>query len=137
MKEIRASILTSLFKRKGGEGIYTKIIKSTNIEYEIISDNLLEGEKGIIIYYKSEREWFWLSCKRIRYKLNANAFEIFIKDIKKVSPAIDVEFKNRVLNKNDFSVLKIVDSYGNIHYLKLESGLPYRGIYQVLSYLVD
>ena len=136
MRKINSSILLSIFKRKGGEGEYTKIANEENINNKNHLFKIEGNEKELIIYYKNDRNWFLLSSKKVFFPNKGLTKVLDIKNIKSVELAINEEFKNGIKNKNDFSKLNITDYEENKYLLTLEKGLPYFGIYQVLHFIV-
>ncbi|WP_025744139.1 hypothetical protein [Aquimarina pacifica] len=139
MKKDKSSILVSIFKRKGGEGQYTKILNdSIDKKYsDLLSSQLTNNEKGLLIYYLDSSHWFILTDLRV---INNNDMYFNIIEninIKKVSLAIEEEFKDGVRNKKDFTRLLITDHENQNHLLELEKGSPYEGIYQVLHFLAN
>lgn len=132
MKDL-SSVMLSIFRRKGGEGEYTKIV---NEEYENKYSKLLkdkiEGEQFLIIYNK-DNQFVIITNRRII----TNNFIINILDIKDVIFAMQEEFKDNILSKKNFTRLKLQTFGGETYILELEEGLPYSGIYQVLEFLVQ
>jgi hypothetical protein len=131
-----SSILLSIFKRRGAEGQYTKIINEHNIHnYNHILTFLLPGEEGLIMTYLDELNWTLLTNLRVEVNKNGKRSEIENISIDKVLPALEDEYKEGVMDKGFFSRLKIKDSHGKNYIIALESGLPYQGIFQVLHHI--
>lgn len=137
MEEVKPSILVSLFKRKGGEGQYTKVVSENSLPESLVLSNFGSDEIGLIIYYKSDSDWFLLSNKRIRSSHEGDTASLNIQDLKEVTLAMQEEFKDGIRNKNDFSRLRIKDKSGGSNLLYLEKGQPYEGLYQVLHFLAS
>lgn len=137
MEKVNSSILVSLFKRKGGEGEYTKIVSENNLPKSLVLSDFGNDEMGLIMYYKSDSDWFLLSNERIRSSHKGNNTDLYIQDLKEVTLAMEEEFKDGIRNKNDFSRLTIIDKRGSSTLLYLEKGPPYEGLYQVLHFLAS
>lgn len=135
MKEIKPSILISIFKRKGGEGRHTKIIYQKE-QWEKQGLPNLEGEEfGIILYYQSETVWFLLSNKKIRSNHEGIKIELNLENLKEVNLAMLEEFKAGIRKKTEYTRLKVTDKADKNYLLHLEKGLPYQGLFQVLHFL--
>lgn len=134
--EDKSSIYLSIFKRKGGEGDYTKIVNDENKnQYSDILSRLIENEKALIVYFKNILNWLLLTNSRILI-LNEGTFEVLNNfDIIEVRPALEEELRDRVNNKGNFTRLKIKIKNGEEVVLILEKGKPYEGIYQVLHFI--
>lgn len=130
-----SSILLSIFKRKGGEGIYTKIIEKGDFEIEHLYNKDNENEMPLIKCYYDDRNYIIFTNQRIvQYVHEAFNFIRYF-DLIEVRPAIFEEFKNAVMDKQKFTKLCIKTMNGSEHILTLESGGPYIGIYQFLSFI--
>lgn len=133
----KSSIIISLFKRKGGEGFFTKIINKDNeIKYNYLYENLLlKEEKGLIIYAQGEREWLLLTNFGIHFnKKDVNTF-ILYSEIKEVKLPIEIEYSRGIVNKDEYTDLLLLDIKGNEYILKIEKGKPFWGVFQVLHYI--
>jgi hypothetical protein len=129
----KANILLSIFRRKGGEGTYTKILSE---RYNFINEDLLiSGEKQLIGYYKDELNWFLLTDARILTKNEMTLNIILNSNLKKVGIAIQEEFRNRIADKNKFTNLLLTDKNDTNYLVKIEERKPFQGIYQVLHFI--
>ena len=62
----KSSVYLSIFKRKGAEGDYTKIINDENKnQYSDLISRLVENENPLIVYFKNILNWFLLTNNRI------------------------------------------------------------------------
>lgn len=137
-KEIKSSVLLSIFKRKGGEGILTKIIDDNNSSlYKKELDHLLDEENGLIIYKKDDQNWFLLTDQRIIYVSNAIVSFIPNTDLKSVRPSFVEEQKNVLIDKRGLTMLTLEDAKGKKNIINLEEGVPFNGIYQVLHFISE
>jgi hypothetical protein len=132
----KSSVYLSIFKRKGGEGDYTKIVNDENKnQYSDLLDRLVESENPLIVYFKNILNWFLLTNSRILI-MNESNFEILSNsDIIEVLPALEEEFKDRIISKENFTRLKIKTTDNVDIILSLEMGKSYEGIYQVLHFI--
>ena len=93
----KSSVYISIFKRKGGEGDYTKIVNDENKnQYSALLSKLAENENPLIVYFKNVLNWFLLTNCRILIK-NDGRFKVFNNfDIVEVRPAIEEELADRI-----------------------------------------
>jgi hypothetical protein len=129
----KSSILLSIFKRKGREGVFTKIINDQN-EFSYI--NLEEEEQAIIFYDKGENNWLLLTNNRVLWQQNEALSSLLYCNLLIISVTMAEEFKLGVMNKDDFTYLYLKDCKLDNYLLQLEEGQPYNGIYQVLHYII-
>lgn len=132
----RASIILSIFKRKGGEGVFTKIVTDMDYQYHELGQYLTDNEKLLIVCHRDNLNWISLSNNRIIISSDGNISSILYTNIKYVKLALEEEYKNGVKDKNRFSLLKI-GSPDREYVLDFEEGKPLAGIYQVLHFLVN
>lgn len=131
----KSSILISIFKRKGSEGQFTKIVEdNSKSRYSDLLSSLEQGEKGLIVYYRDALDWLLLTNRRV---LTSSKIMILNSDIVEVSPALQEEFKDMVTNKNRFTRLLVKDKNNKTYILSLEMGNPYEGFYQVLHFIAS
>jgi hypothetical protein len=132
----KSSVYLSIFKRKGGEGEYTKIVSDENInQYPELIFKLVEQENPLIVYFKNILNWFLLTNSRILI-LNEGGFEAFENtEIVEVQPALEEELKDKVTNKEKFTRIRVEMENKKEVLLNLEAGKPYEGIYQVLHFV--
>lgn len=132
----KSSVYLSIFKRKGGEGDYTKIVNDENkSQYSDLLSRLIENENPLIVCFKNILNWFLLTNSRILI-LNEGRFDVFNNfDIVEVRPALEEELRDRVNNKENFTRLKIKIKNNEEVVLSLEKGKSYEGIHQVLHFI--
>lgn len=130
MKDL-SSIIISIFKRKGGEGKYTKIINEQNEEEYFDLLKIKDKDEKILICYKENKDFVLITNKR----LITNNYMVDYFNIEDVIIAMQEEFKSNILNKKKFTRLKLQDFDGKNYILKLEEGKPYNGIYQILEFI--
>ncbi len=136
VKKLKSSILLSIFRRKGGEGLYTEVITDKNkFKYALILSSLKDDEEGLIIYFKNELNWFLLSNQRIVITQQVITTVISNDDIVEVSLDLAGQAEDRIINKAEFTRLIVSDIRNRKHKIQLEKGDPYWGIFQVLSFI--
>lgn len=134
----KSSILLSIFKRKGGEGVMTKIITDDNKLKFLNQIALLKAEEQPLLCFKQdELNWLLITNNRIIEEKGGVRLTIPYSELIEVSLAIQEEFKERIINKEDFTRLVLKDSSGRKYIVKSEKGEPYQGIYQILHHIVS
>ncbi|MBS0030034.1 hypothetical protein ACTJJ0_21350 [Chitinophaga sp. 22321] len=129
----KSSILLSIFRRKGSEGQFTKIVdENSKSQYNDLLSSLEQGEKGLIVYYKDALDWVLLTNRRV---LTSSNIIILNSDIIDVSPALQEEFRDMVTDKSRFTRLRVKDKNNRTYILSLEMGNAYEGFYQVLHFI--
>jgi hypothetical protein len=132
----KSSTYISIFKRKGGEGLNTKIIKdANNKDYNNLFTRLEENEKPLLIYFLNLLNWFLLTNNRVLISNEGQSTFLYLTDIIEVRPALQEEMNDRISDKQKFTRLKIRMKNGDSFVCKLEQGQPYEGIYQVLHFI--
>lgn len=132
----KSSTYISIFKRKGGEGLNTKIIKETNKkDYNDLFTQLGENEKPLLIYFLDLLNWFLLTNNRILMCNEGQSIFLYLTDIIEVRPALQEEMNVRISDKRKFTRLKIKTKNGDYFICRLEKGQSYEGIYQVLHFI--
>ncbi|MDC8102989.1 hypothetical protein ACNFU2_20600 [Chryseobacterium sp. PTM-20240506] len=132
----KSSIYLSIFKRKGGEGIKTKIINRDNEnQFKTLFSNLSDQEKPLITFFENISNWILLTNNRIIINKQDSFSFVKIDEIIEVVPALKEELKNDIYLKNNFTKLKLGLKNNDNVILDLEQGLPYEGLYQVLHFI--
>lgn len=133
----KSSIYISIFKRKGGEGLKTKIINDNNIkQYESLFFGLENNETPLIIFFENMQNWFLLTDLRILFCSEGASSNLKNTDIIEVQPAIQEEFKDKIMDKEKFTRLKLKTRNNQFFTCKIEQGLPYNGLYQTLHFIM-
>lgn len=137
MKKIfKSSIYVSIFKRKGAEGLNTKIITEENKkDYISLFSKVEENETPLIIYFLNLLNWFLLTNNRILFSNEGTITFVNYSDIVEVHLALREEMNDGIIDKNKFSRLKIKIKNGENFVCKLEQGQSYQGIYQLLHFI--
>ncbi|MDR6546397.1 hypothetical protein J2810_002456 [Chryseobacterium rhizosphaerae] len=134
----KSSIYVSIFNRKGGEGLYTKVINENNKKsYEDLFNELDEKEKAFIIYYKNTLNWLLFTNFNILGCTEGGRFIINLSEIIEVQLALHEEYEDRITDKEKFTRLKIKTKNKDCFILNVEEGKPYQGLYQVLHFIVS
>lgn len=135
--EIKPSILLSIFKRKGGEGLLTRIIYESNNQAYVNQLALLEpAENALICCKQDESNWILLTDKRIVEQKGAVFFSLYFADMADVTLALRGEHVDNVSHKGNFTRLKLKDKQGKEYIISVEAGASFQGLLQVLHYIV-
>ena len=134
----KSAVLLSIFKRKGGEGDFTKIITTENNANYINQLELLDkDEKAWLCFKKDDLNWLLLTNKRILEEHESVKISISFSDLIETSIAIQEEFSKKIINKEDSTQLSLRDRRGDRYVIKVEKGKPYEGVYQVLHHIAS
>lgn len=140
MEEIKnkSSVLLSIFKRKGGEGVLTKIINNNNKSDFLNQVVSLRGnEEPLLCFKQDELNWLLLTSNRVLEEKEGVRLSIAFSELVEVNLAMQEEFKDQIMKKEDFTRLVLKDSNGREYIIKSERGKPYQGIYQVLHHIAS
>lgn len=133
---IKPSVLLSVFKRKGAEGLFTKMISHENqADYPYQLSFLEAAEIPLVCFKQDDSNWLLLSDHRILEECGGRKLFLPFSDIAKVDFAIQLEFKDGVKNMNDFTRIVLKTYNGDIHLITAEKGEPFHGIFQMLHYI--
>lgn len=133
----KSSIITAIFKRKGGESEFTKIINEENkSRYIDVFQYLNADENPLIVFFKTDFRWILLTNKRILNRQENINFEIYYEDLQEINLAMLDEFKKAIKDKTKFTMIKIKDKTNREYILNVEEGKPFQGFYQVLHFLI-
>lgn len=134
----KASVLLSVFKRQGGEGLLTKIITDENKADYLQQLMLLEiNEKPLLCFKENELNWLLLTNERVLTAQAGVNTIIPFSELIKIDPALQEEARNGVANWKSFTRLVLLDQNGNRYIVSVEKGEPYKGIYQMLHYIAS
>ncbi len=95
----KSSIWLSIFKRKGGEGLFTRIITDQNRSCFLDQLSLIEeNEKPLLCYWQDDSNWLLISNKRIlQEKAGSRLYlHLHLSDLKRVDFALREELQNNV-----------------------------------------
>lgn len=140
MKDVKdkSSVILSIFRRKGGEGVHTKIIDNENKSFFLNQIALLTGNENALLCFKQDdSNWLLVTSARIVQERDGVRLSIPYSELLEVNLALQEEFENGVRSKCDFTQLALKCSNGNKYIIRLEKGEPYQGIYQFLHYLAS
>ncbi|RFS19983.1 hypothetical protein DVR12_19855 [Chitinophaga silvatica] len=134
----KSSVLLSIFKRKGGEGPMTKIISDDNKQSFLNQISLLiVEEQPLICFKRDESNWLLITNTRIIEEKEGIRLAIPYCELVEVNLAMQEEFRDKVMNKKDFTRLVLKDTSGRSYIVRMEKGEPYQGIYQMLHHIVS
>lgn len=133
----KSSIYTSIFKRKGGEGLKTKIINDDNRkQYESLFFGLENNETPLIVFFENMQNWFLLTDLRILFCNEGVNSNLKNTDIIEVQPALQEEFRDKIMDKEKFTRLKLKTRNNEFFICKIEQGSSYNGLYQTLHFIM-
>lgn len=131
----KKEILTSIFRRKGGEGVKTKLIEHTNL-VDKINYTTEENENAILIYFLNNKDWILFTDMKMIF--NNNQMEKFnYSELIDVKPALTEELKFGVNNPDNFTKILLKFNDNSSFIIDVEKGAPYKGIYQMLHYIAS
>lgn len=132
----KSSLYLAIFKRKGGEGIHTKIIKHADDEdCQSWIALLEENEKPLLISFLDMSNWLLLTDNRIITSGGGTVELLYLTDVIEVGPALREEMQCSITDKHKFTRLKIKTRSNTYFTCSLEQGEPYAGVYQVLHFI--
>lgn len=130
------SVLLSVFKRKGGEGVFTRIITPENLNNFIEPLSLIgKDERPLICYKKDKMEWLLLTDTRILQQNENLQIILPYSEIEHVRIALKEHADEHRKNHELFSLIEVKNVKGEKFIIRTEPGEPFRGIYQVLCSL--
>ncbi|MBO9728662.1 MAG: hypothetical protein J7623_08500 [Chitinophaga sp.] len=137
MEPKKPSILLSIFKRKGEEGIKTRIIHEGNKSiYPLQLSFLLAAEQPLVCFREDDANWVLVTGDRVIASGKGEIVSLPYGELVTVNMALAEEYKDRVMMKTDFTRLVLKARNGESHLITLEKGKPYWGIFQLLHFAV-
>ena len=134
----KSSILISIFKRKGGEGVATKIINDDNKQNFSDQISSLETKDSPLLCFKQdESNWLLLTNNQIIEERDGVRLVMPYSELIEVTPAKEEELKDKILDKHNFTRLALTDRSDRRYVIRTEKGLPFQGIYQMLHHIVS
>ncbi|MEO7215179.1 hypothetical protein [Mucilaginibacter sp.] len=132
----KSSVLLSIFLRKGGEGLFTKVVNEKNKHlYQEINKYLENVERLLIIYFNDSNNWVGITNERIIFADNGHISDIFHSAIKEVRMGLNEEAKKGIMDKTLFTLIKVKTTDNKTYLLTLEKGMGFQGFFQVLHFL--
>lgn len=132
---VKKNILESIFNRKGGEGIKTRLIKNDNSLLARIDYNIKENENPFLLYFIDSEYWMLFTDNKIIFNKSKQLLELEYNKLINVKPALSEEIKSGVTKSDDFTKLLMTFDDKSSLIIDTEKGLPYKGIYQMLHYI--
>jgi hypothetical protein len=128
------STLKSIYSRKGGNGLSTKLFLEFPSEIqEKISSNLLslnQQEEVIIAFFLDNFYWVALTAQKFIVFKDNTLISIPHTDIKKTEIDMMLSYKSGFKTPAYFLLLT---SNGDKHSIRLEEGIGFLGLYNVVS----
>jgi hypothetical protein len=134
-RKTKTSLLIPKFIRYGGEGLFTKIITSSNNFQYVDLLQYLDNDETPLIVYKYNLDWTLLTDKRILTMFNGCINIILNENLQSADTALKDEFANGVKNQPDFTKISLKDINNTKFIITVEKGLPYNGLLQVLHFI--
>nr|WP_314499391.1 hypothetical protein [uncultured Chryseobacterium sp.] len=132
---IKKNILISIFTRKGGEGINTKMITEDLNLLNKVNSKIKENENPLLIYFINDENWTLFTDIKILINEKSQLKELLYNQLMNVKPALSAEIKNGITETNDFTKLLLTFKDKSSIIISVEKGLPFKGIYQMLHYV--
>jgi hypothetical protein len=130
-----SSIIVSVFKRNGGEGEFTKVVKQ-NSDYPMLDNYLHAGEKALIIYYIDEFNFTLLTDNRVIAVNENRAVEILYVNLDRVTyPIFAKQRPDTEISPFRFTKVLLFDLQKNEHLIAVEKGKPWQGFFQALHFI--
>jgi hypothetical protein len=135
---VSKNILASIFKRKGGEGEYTKLFEnfSTNKQQKLLQKVLLEsGEEAILAHIGDDENWCLLTTSRFIWSKLGKMQEIGNDQLENAEMDLSLEIKLKISNPKKIRGLKLTTKSGEHFTVEIEPGFPFGGMWNVLKFL--
>lgn len=130
--KMEKEMILSIFRRKGGEGTYTKIVSDkiknrafSHINIDIDGEPIIYSENNGVISYILTNKYIIYTMDNIRIPLS---------NIKSISLDRQKEMRELKIGVNQFRFLKI-DTDDQNYYLEVETGPSFSGIWNALRYI--
>lgn len=134
----KSSILLSIFKRKGAEGVLTKVISEENkVDFLNQMALLKKEEQPLLCFKQNELNWLLITSSRIIESKEGVILAIPFSELVEVNLAMQEEFKDGIMNKENFTRLVLKVATGKSYIINAEKGKPYQGIYQILHHIAS
>jgi hypothetical protein len=134
----KSSVLLAIFRRKGEEGLLTKIITAENKpDYFKQMILLKEDENALLCFKEDDLNWLLLTDNRILKEETGSKLSIPFSGLTEVNPALKEEYEAGVMNKSCFTRLELIDLSGKKDVIKVEKGKPYQGVFQILDHIAS
>jgi hypothetical protein len=130
------TVMAAIFKRKGGNGEYTKLYESIAVKDRKFFDEKIvdPDERPVIVSVHDENNWFLLSDRRLYSSLEARIFTIKLEEIDHVKVDLHL-MRLKMTRMTDQDELTLVTSNNAKCKLKTEPGLPFSGMFSVLKHI--
>ena len=128
---MKISILRSIFLRKGGEGIATRLVAWDADEVKEKIGILLDkdkGEKSFLFYDESETRWVFLTNLRAIVNQREKQFDIWFENVETARLIVRPQ-------KKYWDTFIVKSKLKGDIVIKLESGGPFWGLYNVFRFI--
>lgn len=128
-------VLPAVFQRKGKNGEYTKLFDAFDSEIQkkiVMLANLDLEEKPLLLSYWSENDWYLITDSRLFIQQENSSLKIVLfSEMSQVSASFRESTKFGCGKK--LSVLTLSKFDGKTVVLRVENGVPFYGILNVLQ----
>jgi hypothetical protein len=131
----RKSVLASIFRRKKGNGKRTRLFEELDANAQSIlvsASNLVEDELPVVGSFSNSDNWFFLTTKRIIWRVNGDRRELLTRTIVGVRLDDDAIKQNGAQVKATLQRLNVETTDHHAYSVIVEEGSPYFAILQVL-----
>ncbi len=126
---------SSIFLRKGGEGVYTRLFDNLDVSHKIVIEKAVSfhtDELPIVGSVRSQSNWLVLTTDRLIYSIEGQRTELLVGTIADaVADFTEVIAKNKT--KAEMNKLKLLTLDRKEHLIEMEPGRPLSGIWNVLK----
>ena len=130
-------VLSSIFKRKGGNGRYTRLfddLETTQKDFLLKEVSLSNGELPVIGSVESAGKWLLLTTDKIKWCLEGKVNVVVVTDIRDATA--DIGALNATNNsKLQLQRLQLITMAGPSYSIELENGAPLSGVWNALRNL--
>jgi len=126
----------SIFRRKGGNGVYTRLFDDMSREQQdalLGAVRLQETEVPVIGSFRGPDRWLILTSQRLVWSARGQRFELDVQTIRDATA--DLRHLANSQSKLEMESLQVATLSGAEYAIELESGPPLSGTWNVLKNL--
>ncbi|TWT14054.1 hypothetical protein [Reyranella sp. CPCC 100927] len=129
--------LTSIFRRKGGDGAYTRLFDNLEPSQQgvlLSAISLRPSELPVIGSLQTSNDWLVLTTERLVWCLGGNRLELAVEMIGDATVDL-ASLQRRGIGKMEMRELHVMTTTDERHVVELEAGAPFFGAWNVLKNL--
>lgn len=135
--ESMKSVLSSIFRRRGGETAKTKLFD--NLPQQVRTGLLREvsipaDDVPVLASVVAGDHWVLVTTRRLYFNRAGNVTTIDLSELKDATVAIGLDAAKGISRKRDLTSLKLTLRAGAEHVIEVEPGPPHVGIWNVLKH---